>query len=119
MSLSDDLERLARLHTAGQLSDAEFVRAKAQLLADPTVASRVGHGLNQLRRDRDDRWLGGVCGGLAVATGLASWIWRLLLLALVLCGGTGIVLYGLAWLLVPLADRPLPPVPPAPQVAQA
>lgn len=109
MSLTDELERLARLHAEGHLSDDEYARAKAQALAGPSVARQVGQGLNGLRRDREDRWLGGVCGGLAVSTGLASWIWRLVVLGLVLCGGTGFVLYGLAWLLVPLAERPLPP----------
>lgn len=109
MSLSDDLERLARLHADGRLSDAEFAQAKAQLLAEPSWTSRFGQGLNRLRRDRDDRWLGGVCGGLALSTGLAAWIWRLLMLGLLCCGGAGVVLYALAWLLVPLAERPLPP----------
>ena len=109
MSLTDDLERLARLHAEGQLSDDEYARAKAQLIAGPSVAGQVSRGLNGLRRHRDDRWLGGVCGGLAVATGLASWIWRLVFLGLALCGGTGFVLYLLAWFLVPLAERPLPP----------
>jgi phage shock protein C len=109
MSLTDDLERLARLHAEGHLSADEYARAKERLLAGPSVAGQVGRGLNGLRRHRDDRWLGGVCGGVAVATGLASWIWRLVFLALALCGGTGFVLYGLAWLLVPLAERPLPP----------
>jgi phage shock protein PspC (stress-responsive transcriptional regulator) len=42
-----------------------------------------------------------VCGGLAPATGLPSWLWRLIFLALALCGGTGLMLYVLLWILVP------------------
>ena len=109
MSLSDDLERLARLHAEGQLSSDEYARAKARLLAEPSAAQSIGDGLNRLRRSRDDRWLGGVCGGLALATGITAWVWRLAFLLLLVCGGTGVVLYLLAWLLVPLADPVLPP----------
>jgi phage shock protein PspC (stress-responsive transcriptional regulator) len=57
--------------------------------------------INRLRRSRGDRWLGGVCGGLAVATGVESWIWRLIVVALALFGGTGVLLYLLLWIFVP------------------
>ena len=102
MGIADDLERLAELHRSGALSDAEFASAKARALGsrlhgtDPLV-----DGLNRLRRSRSDRWLGGVCGGLAPATGLPSWLWRLVFVALVACGGTGLIAYLLLWLLLP------------------
>ena len=54
-----------------------------------------------LRRSRDDRWLGGVCGGIARVTGVESWIWRLLFALLALCAGTGALVYLLMWILVP------------------
>ena len=59
------------------------------------------------RRSRADRWLGGVCGGLAPATGLPAWLWRLTFLLLALCGGTGLVLYVLLWILLPKEDSGL------------
>lgn len=102
MGITDDLERLAELHRSGALSDAEFASAKARALGSAANAGDgVVHWLHGLRRSRGDRWLGGVCGGLAPATGLPSWLWRLILLALVLCGGTGLMLYVLLWILVP------------------
>lgn len=104
MSLADDLQHLARLHADGRLSDAEYATAKARLLAQPTVGAQLNAGLKRLRRDRDDRWLGGVCGGLAQATDTPAWVWRLGFLLLLVCGGTGVLLYALAWLLVPLAE---------------
>ena len=84
MGLPDDLERLAALHRSGALSDAEFASAKARALGSTPNAD-----------------VGGVCGGLAPATGLPSWLWRLIFLALMLCGGTGLILYVLLWILVP------------------
>ena len=103
MGLPDDLERLAALHRSGALSDAEFASAKARALGSTPNADVGGlvHWLHALRRSRADRWLGGVCGGLAPATGLPSWLWRLIFLALMLCGGTGLILYVLLWILVP------------------
>jgi phage shock protein PspC (stress-responsive transcriptional regulator) len=106
MGISNDLERLAELHRSGALSDAEFASAKARALAATPNSGAEGTArwLHGLRRSRSDRWLGGVCGGLAPATGLPSWLWRLILVALVACGGTGLMLYVLLWILVPKED---------------
>ncbi|MED5618987.1 PspC domain-containing protein [Ideonella sp. BN130291] len=104
MSLTDELARLGELHQRGQLSDDEFMRAKQRVLgtagepADPPPAVAA---VNALRRSRGDRWLGGVCGGLSLATGIAAWMWRLLFTLLALCAGTGVGLYLLLWIFVP------------------
>jgi phage shock protein C len=108
MSLSEELGRLGELHQRGMLSDEEFGRAKARVLgATPEVSAPALMAINALRRSRDDRWLGGVCGGIARITGVQSWVWRLLFAALALCAGTGVLVYLLMWILVP-AD-PLSP----------
>jgi len=105
MSDSDELSKLAELHQRGQLSDEEFARAKARVLGGTASASfsgtPVGAAINQFRRSRSDRWIGGVCGGLAQITGLASWIWRLMFALLMLCAGGGLLVYILMWIFVP------------------
>jgi phage shock protein PspC (stress-responsive transcriptional regulator) len=104
MSMSDELERLRVLHERGALSDAEYSAAKAQALAGAPMAPSVEptfHTINGLRRSRGDRMVGGVCGGIAQATGMASWIVRLLFALLVLFAGTGLLIYILLWILVP------------------
>jgi phage shock protein C len=102
-TLADDLSRLGELHQRGLLSDDEFARAKRRLLDGQAPAPSVTTAtINGLQRTRHDRWLGGVCGGIARSTGLAAWVWRLMLVALVLFGGTGLFLYLLLWVLVPL-----------------
>ncbi|HEY2561442.1 MAG TPA: PspC domain-containing protein [Caldimonas sp.] len=106
MGLADDLERLAALHRSGALSDAEFARAKARALGDDSShagTDAVGRWVRALRRSRGDRWLGGVCGGLAPMSGLPAWLWRLIFVALALCG-TGVIAYVLLWILVPVED---------------
>jgi phage shock protein PspC (stress-responsive transcriptional regulator) len=107
MSLADELAKLERLHASGALSDDEFARAKARVLdarpSPPPVPPAV-QAVNALRRSRTDKWFGGVCGGLAVATGVDAWIWRLLFALLALAGGAGVVLYLLLWIFVPPED---------------
>ena len=111
MGIADDLERLAELHRRGALSDAEFASAKARALGETPHAAKnaVMHWLHALRRSPSDRWLGGVCGGLAPATGLPSWLLRLIFALLLVCGGTGLVAYLLLWILVPLDDGVVDP----------
>lgn len=104
MTMSDELERLRSLHERGALSDDEYARAKARVLegttmprpSDPAMAS-----INGLRRSRGDRMIGGVCGGIAQAMGIGSWIVRLIFALLILCAGTGLLVYVLMWILVP------------------
>ena len=108
MSLSEELDRIGALHERGVLSDEEFARAKARVLGGaPDPGAPAFRAINALRRSRDDRWLGGVCGGLARVTGVESWVWRLLFALLAFCAGTGVLGYVLMWILIP--SDPLTP----------
>ena len=106
MSNADELSKLSELHQRGVLSDEEFGQAKARVLgghagpAGAAASPNVG-AVNGIRRARLDRWLGGVCGGIARATGLDSWVWRLIFTVLFLAFGSGILLYILLWIFVP------------------
>jgi len=107
MNLSDEIKRLHELHQAGALTDAEFEQAKARVLAStPSVNLNKGNGslsdeLSSLRRSRADRWLGGVCGGLARASGVDAWVWRLVFVLFAVTFGFGAVVYLLLWIFVP------------------
>lgn len=110
MAMSDELGKLGELHQRGVLSDEEFARAKARVLSDggaPRPQAALS-AINALSRSRSDRWLGGVCGGLAPATGVAPWIWRLMFVLLVLCAGSGVLVYLVLWILLPQEELPLP-----------
>ncbi|WHZ11584.1 MAG: transcriptional regulator-like protein [Burkholderiaceae bacterium] len=99
MSLTDELAKLDELHARGVISAEEFARAKARLLG--MSGSPAVDAVNRLRRSRGDRWIGGVCGGIARSTGVESWIWRLVTVVLALFGGTGILIYILLWIFIP------------------
>lgn len=55
----------------------------------------------RLTRSKDDRWLGGVCVGLGRYFDLNPAIYRIAFVALAFAGGTGILLYAAAWLVIP------------------
>jgi len=55
----------------------------------------------QMRRSRDDRYIAGVCGGLARYLNVDPVVVRVIMAALTVIGGVGLVLYAAAWLLAP------------------
>jgi len=59
-----------------------------------------------LRRDREHGWLGGVCAGIARRYGIDLWLVRFSFVVATVAGGIGLVLYPLAWLLIPAGDAP-------------
>jgi phage shock protein C len=105
MSVSDELGKLHDLHQRGVLTDDEYARAKARVLNGEAPAAQATsptlQSINGVRRSRTDRMLGGVCGGIARATGIASWIIRLAFALMAVCAGTGVLLYVLMWVLIP------------------
>jgi phage shock protein C len=60
----------------------------------------------KIKRSRDDRMLGGVCGGIAKHFDLDPVIVRIATIALVCAVGAGAVAYVAAWVLMPLEDLP-------------
>jgi phage shock protein C len=111
MNISEEIKRLHELHQAGALSAAEFEQAKAKLLnasvdlnkpsSGSSGANDIGSELGRLRRSRNDRWLGGVCGGLGQVSGVESWVWRLVFALCVMFAGFGALIYLLMWIFVP------------------
>ena len=55
----------------------------------------------RLTRPKEDRWLGGVAAGLGEYFDLSPAIYRIAFVALALAGGTGVLLYIAAWLVIP------------------
>jgi phage shock protein C len=105
MTLTDELAKLQALREGGVLTEDEFTRAKARLLDDerrpgaPNIPAL--NALTALRRSRADRWIAGVCGGIARMTGIDAWLWRLAIAILTLFGGVGLLVYALLWIFVP------------------
>jgi len=69
-----------------------------------TPAGGAAEGPRRLYRSRDERLIGGVCGGLAEYFGIDPLIVRIITVGLVFAGGAGFLAYLAAWLLVPEED---------------
>ncbi|MDM7831942.1 PspC domain-containing protein [Cellulomonas edaphi] len=71
----------------------------------PQVPSSTSGFFGAVRRlgisRADDRWIGGVCAGLANRTGYDPLLWRGIFAASFLIGGIGFLFYGVAWALLP------------------
>jgi phage shock protein C len=125
MDMSDELQKLHHLKEQGVLTEEEFAAAKKRVIdGEPTntTGSQRTSGeprpsaLNEFRLSSRDRWLGGVCGGLAQQTNIPTWSWRILFVLLGLAHGLGVIVYALLWIFVP--REMLPPtmaVPPPPR----
>ncbi len=55
----------------------------------------------KLRRDPDDKVIAGVCGGLGRYFGVDPVFFRLAFVVLAIGGGSGVLLYIVAWLIIP------------------
>jgi phage shock protein C len=55
----------------------------------------------KLYRSADDRWLAGVCGGLAKYFNIDPTLVRVIFVVLALFGLGGVILYLLLWVLIP------------------
>ena len=107
MAFIDDLERLSALRDKGAITDAEYDQAKARVL-DPQAplepVRMLGPRSHLMRRSLTDRWLGGICGGIARLTNSETWIWRLLFTAGLVFGGVTALVYVLLWIFVPAEE---------------
>lgn len=60
----------------------------------------------KLYRSRDDRMIGGVCGGIAEYFNVDATLVRLLAVAAILLAGSAILAYLIAWIIVPEEPSP-------------
>ncbi|MFA6907600.1 MAG: PspC domain-containing protein [Candidatus Micrarchaeia archaeon] len=65
------------------------------------MAKEEKDGIRRVYRSRKNRMLAGVCGGIAEYFGTDPVLVRLLFVLLTLMGFAGIILYLVAWLIMP------------------
>jgi len=102
MSTADEIAKLHDLLNKGAISGEEYERAKARLFAVPGDATPLR--LNRLRLANGDKWIAGVCGGIAAATDVESFVLRLIFVLGLFLGGFTLLLYLLLWIFVPRAE---------------
>jgi phage shock protein C len=111
MNVADQLQKLQTLREQGALTEEEFTQAKRRVLDDTATpageqtAPKSASFLHQLKRSTHDRWIGGVCGGLAEMSNLPSWTWRILFVLTILLHGLGVLVYILLWIFIPVQPQ--------------
>ena len=81
--------------------DTQTQTAPPGPIPPPTAPGRPYPPVSELRRSRTDRKIAGVSGGLGRYAGVDPLIFRILFVLLTFFGGSGLLLYAGAWLLVP------------------
>jgi phage shock protein PspC (stress-responsive transcriptional regulator) len=81
--------------------------SKGGTVTEPTYAPTAADPRppRRLTRSHDGRWFGGVCEGLGRYFDVNPAVYRLAFVALALAGGTGLLLYLAAWLVIPDEGR--------------
>jgi signal transduction histidine kinase/phage shock protein PspC (stress-responsive transcriptional regulator) len=79
----------------------------------------VSHRLSGVARSTEDRYVGGVCGGLGPQLGVDPTVLRLAVVILTFANGVGCFLYALAWALLPEAPAGAPASPVRPTAERA
>lgn len=107
MDLADQLQKLQSLREQGVLTEEEFTLAKKRVLDGAAAQNSPANAqsnsfLNQFRLSTTDKWIGGICGGLATLTNVPAWSWRILFLMTALLHGIGVLVYVLLWIFVPV-----------------
>ena len=65
---------------------------------------RFIHFLQHVKRSRNEKKLGGVCGGLAAHSDVPAWVYRSLFITLLLLWGLGGVAYIALWICMPVEE---------------
>jgi phage shock protein PspC (stress-responsive transcriptional regulator) len=61
--------------------------------------------MSRLSRPRNDRWIAGVCSGLARRFGVSSGVMRLIFVISCLLPGPQVLLYLALWIMLPNEER--------------
>jgi phage shock protein C len=88
-------------------------RATDSMTADQGSPASAGWGSGRkpqgkrLERKLTNRWVAGVCSGLADYTGVDATLIRVVFAVLTFFGGTGLIAYVLGWALIPEEGEPV------------
>jgi phage shock protein C len=96
---------LCQMNVIGRMmSVTDGTEADVMSMADRPAGQPERPGPRRLTRSRTDRMIAGVCGGFAAYSGIDATIVRLVMVLLGVLGGTGVLLYLVAWVIVPAED---------------
>ncbi len=89
-----------------QRTEAEDEYPKSGIGVDFTYNGAQGTSRRRLFRDLDNKTIGGVCAGLAAFMNVDVTVVRIVSLLALLLWGTGLLVYLVLWIVVPIAKTP-------------
>jgi phage shock protein C len=96
---------LCQMNVIGRMmSVTDGTEADVMSMADRPAGQPERPDPRRLTRSKTDRMIAGVCGGFAAYSGIDATIVRLVMVLLGVLGGTGVLLYLVAWVIVPAED---------------
>ncbi|MBK6936180.1 MAG: PspC domain-containing protein [Chitinophagaceae bacterium] len=105
----EDVEEI--IHTTGRVEDFEAADKEDETAEKASQQNTTGSNYaytakekRRLYRDTNDKFLGGVCSGIASYTNIDPAVIRLLFVILTLATGLGILAYIVMWILLPPRD---------------
>lgn len=106
ISLQDVQEVIAQMGRVSDFEEAEGYNEEKPLEEDKEEASEGAFRMSyekKLMRNGDDKVVGGVCSGLSYFFGIQTkWV-RILFVLFFLFGGSGVLLYIVLWIVMPMA----------------
>jgi phage shock protein C len=92
------------MRSAEMMSLDDREEADIMSMADRPAGQPERPGSRRLTRSSTDRKIAGVCGGFAAYSGIDANIVRLVMVLLAVLGGGGVVLYLVAWAIIPAEE---------------
>jgi phage shock protein PspC (stress-responsive transcriptional regulator) len=89
--------------TMADVKDTIGVLGTPEAISGNEKGEKIPHSSRRIYRDPDNRFLGGVCAGLAAWFNMNMWIMRFIFILLACGGGFGVLIYAVLWILLPEA----------------
>lgn len=74
------------------------------MTTEPLQKRRFIQFLQNVKRSRSEKKLGGICGGLAAHSDVPAWVYRSVFITLLLLWGLGGVAYISLWICMPMEE---------------
>ena len=104
VTLEDVVAVIATLGTPEDIADTETdTETETGNASQPQHPSQSEKKSRRIYRDPDQRYLGGVCAGIAVWLGISPLVVRLVFLCLTLLWGASLAVYFILWIIIPQA----------------
>ena len=103
INMKDVEEVIMVMGTISEIREQDEIQADQKVSEDKEEKDDGDTAIKKLYRNPDDQIIAGVCSGLGAYFGIDPVIIRLVFIALIFAGGSGVIAYIILWAIMPLA----------------